>query len=447
MSGKLALVLFVLFLPSLLHAEVASHGMVVSGTLEVEGAVETGGGGAQKLESILEPRLEGRLPGGFALTAIVRLRGDPWDELEPGSPDQHELARSTRRLRLGDHGDVELREIYLARSLFGGFLTIGKQQVVWGQADGLKVLDVVDPQDFREFILDSFEDSRIPLWTVNFETRLPVGALQLLWIPDPTVHDIPEIGSAYELTARTLVPRPPPGVEIEFGDLRAPRRIIADSDAGMRWAGTFDGLDVSLCYLYRTDDVPVLYRTIEVDLVDLVILDPEVTVEPSYERSHLAGGTFSTVFGSLVIRGEAGVSVGRFYSTDDITDRDGVVRANEVATVLGFDWQGFRDTFLSLQIFQSTISHREPQMLRDRVQWNATAFARRQLWNETLTAQAIWLQGLDFFDGLVRPRLAYRLADELLVWAGADVFYGSGAGAFGQFSARDRIVTGVELSL
>jgi hypothetical protein len=40
--------------------------------------------------------------------------------------------------------DVEWKETYF---------TIGKQQVVWSKADGLKVLGVVNPQSFREFIM------------------------------------------------------------------------------------------------------------------------------------------------------------------------------------------------------------------------------------------------------------------------------------------------------
>ena len=74
----------------------------------------------------------------------------------------------------GDRVDVELRELFVQGKIGPAWLRAGKQQVVWGQADGLKVLDVVDPQDFREFILPTFEDSRIPLWTLN--TEIPIGA-------------------------------------------------------------------------------------------------------------------------------------------------------------------------------------------------------------------------------------------------------------------------------
>jgi len=52
--------------------------------------------------------------------------------------------------------EAELREFYLETDWGKSYFTFGKQQVVWGKADGLKVLDVVNPQSFREFILEDF---------------------------------------------------------------------------------------------------------------------------------------------------------------------------------------------------------------------------------------------------------------------------------------------------
>jgi hypothetical protein len=52
-------------------------------------------------------------------------------------------------------------------------LRLGKQQVVWGTADGIKLLDIINPTDFREFVQNTMEDSRITVWMAKAE--LPVG--------------------------------------------------------------------------------------------------------------------------------------------------------------------------------------------------------------------------------------------------------------------------------
>ena len=52
----------------------------------------------------------------------------------------------------------------------------GKQQVVWGTADGMKLLDVINPTDYREMAQNTMEDSRIPVWMLNAETDAADGS-------------------------------------------------------------------------------------------------------------------------------------------------------------------------------------------------------------------------------------------------------------------------------
>ena len=75
----------------------------------------------------------------------MRARAVSEDNLEPGRPEQRERSSFNRRWILGDAADAELREFYLDGQVGRTFLRIGKQQIVWGQADGLRVLDVVNP--------------------------------------------------------------------------------------------------------------------------------------------------------------------------------------------------------------------------------------------------------------------------------------------------------------
>lgn len=70
---------------------------------------------------------------------------------------------------------------------------IGKQQVVWGETDGLRLMDIINPSDYsKDFILrDSdagYEETRIPLWLIKgeyyfgeFGNQLNDVALELIW--------------------------------------------------------------------------------------------------------------------------------------------------------------------------------------------------------------------------------------------------------------------------
>jgi len=61
------------------------------------------------------------------------------------------------------------RELYVDTEAAGWALRLGKQQVVWGTADGIKLLDIINPTDFRELNQNAMEDSRIPVWMINAE--------------------------------------------------------------------------------------------------------------------------------------------------------------------------------------------------------------------------------------------------------------------------------------
>lgn len=74
-----------------------------------------------------------------------------------------------------------LREFYFDTNGGGWDFRLGKQQVVWGTADGIKLLDIINPTDYRELNQNVSEDSRIPVWMVNAEKEFDNGGnLQLI---------------------------------------------------------------------------------------------------------------------------------------------------------------------------------------------------------------------------------------------------------------------------
>ncbi len=416
--------------------------VVLSAETDLRWAIGTGRGFTQTAEVLVQPEMEIDLSENITLTTIGRFRGDAFDELEPGHPSQRTRSHLSKRGILSPQADVELRELFVETSLGRTYLTIGKQQIVWGKADGLKVLDLVNPQTFREFILEDFEDSRIPLWSLNAEIPIDDLVVQLVWIPDPTYHEFTDSEGRYAFTAPIFVPKAPPGVPVTIEPVDKPGRLFLDSDVGVRVSTFWNGWDLTLNYLYYYDDFPIPFRS-----VSFTAMGPTVTVSPGYERSHLVGGTFSNAFGELTVRGELGYSTDRYFATSDPTDSDGVFETGELLYVLGFDWYGFTDTILSAQVFQLWLTNDRSGSVRDSGGTTLTFLAQRTFMNERLTTQVIWLQSANNGDGLLRPSLSYELNDELLLRLGADYFYGTKNGLFGQFNPNDRVTIRLEWSI
>jgi hypothetical protein len=418
------------------QAEGAIDNIEFSGTFESEWAIDVEADAVQKAEFVLMPEIGLDLAPSTRITVIGRLRADIADELEPDKSKQRNRADFSNRLFVGDDIDTELREAYIDTEISGTYLRVGKQQIVWGQADGLKVLDVLNPQSFREFILDDFEDSRIPLWTINAEIPVGDAMLQLLWIPDRTYDDIPEPGATFAFTSPLLVPTIPSGVPVTISPLESPSEFLGDSDVGVKLSAFVGGWDLSLNYAYHYFDRPVVRREIST---------AGVTVRQDYERTHLVGGTFSNVFGDFALRGEVGFSSDRYFLTNDTNDADGVIHSGELSYVMGLDYQGWRDWFVSAQVFQSYITDSGPSLVRDTVDTTATLLVQRDLMNEALQAEVLLIQNLNQRDGVLQASLEYEWRTNIRLKLGADIFYGKSQGIFGQFKEKDRLSIGLQI--
>ena len=394
----------------------------------------------QKFEFILEPELEIELPYNLKLTFIGRAKLDAFDELGFGDNSQPTYSNLTKRYLEQDHFELQLRELYIDGTLGEIYLRLGKQQIVWGKSDGLKVLDIVNPQSFREFILDDFDDSRIPLWTVNIEIPIREMVFQFVWIPDRTYHELADSGSIFEITSKLFVPEIPPGVKVKINSPERPESFFSDSDVGARLSTFWKGWDITLNYFYHYDDIPVLFQNVEI-----ISSEPFVTITPKFKRTHLVGGSFSNAFGNLTLRGEVGYSFNQYYISEEFNSK-GIEKGDELSYVLGLDWFGFTDSLISFQLFQSYILNTS-DIVNNKFDNTVSLLIERKLMNEALEFEVLWLQNINEGDGLIRPKVSFELKDNLLLKAGIDIFYGDKEGFFGQFREADRFIFGLEYGL
>ena len=68
-----------------------------------------------------------------------------------------------------DRHELTLREIFIDLYFDSFDIRIGKQQVIWGKADGVFINDIVNPLDLRYFLMQDFENIRmgIPMIKAN----------------------------------------------------------------------------------------------------------------------------------------------------------------------------------------------------------------------------------------------------------------------------------------
>jgi len=104
------------------------------------------------------------------------------DEIAEGATYHVELQAYNDSEAISDYEGNEsytqrdpLREAYIDTTYGDWAIRAGKQQVVWGTADGAKFLDMINPTDYSEMAQNQMEDSRIPVWMLNGEKYLDDG--------------------------------------------------------------------------------------------------------------------------------------------------------------------------------------------------------------------------------------------------------------------------------
>ncbi len=396
--------------------------------VELSGEVQVG-------EMNVRPRIDARFTDSVKLTGIALARADLVDKLEPGRPSNASRSSPSKRMTGGDRLELEIRELFLDFELGNSQLRLGKQQVVWGQADGLRILDLVNPLNYREFVLGDFENRRIPLWMLNTELEIGPARLQFLWIPDQTYDDIPNAKATFAFTSPTFRPALRPGEKAQLAQGDKPSRLLQDSDFGLRLSTFTGGWDLTANYLYHYQDQPVL----ELDRSDVI-----TTINPVYKRTHLIGGSASTAFGNYVLRSELGYSTHRYFSSTAHTN--GTTETQELSGVAGIDYSGWTNTFVSGQIFVGAIDQKDG-IIRERTTLTLSLLMQQTYLNDSISVELLAIHNIKNDDGLVQFDLGYQMSSSLVIKAGVDIFYGEQTQLFGQFDHRDRFRLMLEWSL
>lgn len=144
------------------------------------------------------------------------------------------------------YDEEDIREFYVGFDLTDRIkMTLGKQQVVWGESDGFQAMDVIHGLDFswRFGLEGENEELRKPLILANTEIAFPEldGTLQLIYRPG--WDKASDIGFTVDLFGGRWAAQPNHGVDTLALIPYNPDHPSGDTDEasyGFRWSGITD---------------------------------------------------------------------------------------------------------------------------------------------------------------------------------------------------------------
>ena len=162
--------------------------------------------------------------------------------------------------------EYKLREAFVDMVLPPFTIRLGRQQVVWGETDNFRALDVINPLDLRDhWSWEPWEDIRIPLWMARVIYDIgKIGPLEEsfiegIWIPwdfQPNKLALDTrrpwgfTGDGLAKVANSALI----GDELFNLDLTVrdgkPSKKLKNGQAGVRFKAVWGGIDFSLNYFY-----------------------------------------------------------------------------------------------------------------------------------------------------------------------------------------------------
>jgi hypothetical protein len=319
--------------------------------------------------------------------------------------------------------DYSLRQAFLDIYYEDFDLRIGKQQIIWGKADGVFITDIISPRDLSEFLLPDFEEIRIGINAFKLNYYLGNSTIEAVWIPlfQPTIQ--PEANSIWS----PQMPDFPLPVNYDESSLAIDNKL-SNSELAFKYSHLGNAIDFELMAAYLWDDNPAMHIYSQPD--------SSLLLRPEHHRLPMMGASFGKPLGGAVISGEGAYYLGKKFSAEDLSV-NGIKEKDYLHYLLGYDhnWFGLN---VSFQFIQEYILNYETDLRNDEVSSTLTFLIFKDFLRETLRLDMFGYYGINRSEALLRPKVAYKLADGFEAQLGANIFVGN-EGNLGQYDNNDMI--------
>jgi hypothetical protein len=315
--------------------------------------------------------------------------------------------------------DAEVGEAWLAGPVAERVdVAVGRQVVIWGRSESLRVLDVLNPLDNREPGRVDLEDIRRPVSMLNVKGYAGDWSAALIAIPEIRFDANPVVGSDFF-----------PGI-FEPHERRPDH--FQDTEVAGAVNGIFSGWDVSFHGAWFWNDAPRLDDSLVPRLV--------------HDRLWMVGSGGNYTIGGWLLKTELAYLDGLGFT--GVRDEKGRFDA-----LVGVEYYGLSDTTLVVEVVERHVfSHerairRAPNFTREDSQEIALRLTRN-FWSDTLHATLVGIVlGLDARDGgVARFDLDYDVLDALTVGVGLLLYQQGDLPPLSTWADNDRVIFKVKWS-
>ena len=370
------------------------------------------------LDTYHAARTEGK---GEWLASRTRARGEL--TLEKGGARLFVSMNAIYNALLKEQTGITLREAYLSYANAHIDLRAGRQIIIWGVADALRLTDQISPMDYTEFLAQDYDDIRTPVNAFRLRLVRQAFNVELVCIPVSDFFTLPT-DERNPWAAHIDAPMP-----YTFDlDSRKPKTRLRNVEFGGRLSVNLSGIDFSFCGLHTWNKMPAFSYAV----------DPSgaaMTVVGHYRRLTMFGADVSFPVGRFVVRGELAANLNEVQNAEFGSEVQG---RNVFNALLGVDWYAGNDWMLSAQYAHKHVGGSIEGLSVLRNTGVATVRVSKELFRNTLALSSFAY--IDVSHGGVFNRLSckYDLNDQISLTAGYDYFHAD-AGMFAMYSRNSEV--------
>ena len=408
-----------------------------------------------------------------ASRSIAQIKG----EVSAGSSYAVIFAAAEYNYRNPARTGFRLNEAYYRYSGEIWDISVGRQVIVWGQADGFKLTDVLSARDSSEFIAFSGDDARLPSDSIRLRFFHDLFTFEAIAVPFFTPNKLPRFGFEdgaknglyYIDTPNFYDTKTPLGsIPIQYTKTESEKpKMFTDTEAAARFSFFLPGIDFSVSGFYGWDKNP---RFVKSGYAKKGLFNPAGTHHPllnpyvpkelhtnlneEYYRIGMAGIDAAIPAGDVTIRLETAWVGGRYFepknllteksvndlkkqTPDDVTLEFNSPKKHQLLMLAGIDWIKSSWT-LSAQYFEDLILNHKNDIERPMHKGFVSLSVSKTFLRDTLKLSASGVIDINYGSTSSTYSVSYAITDNINFALGGDV-YTKGYDGKGDFAALHKI--------
>jgi len=313
--------------------------------------------------------------------------------------------------------EAEFQEVYIQGPLLKNLdLKVGRQIVVWGNSDNIRVVDVLNPLDNREPGLVDIEDLRLPATMSKLDYYFGKWNLSGIAVHEIRFNKNPVFGSEF-FPFETPLP-----------EEKKPDSTFENTEYAMALNGVFSGWDISFYWARFFNDQSHMER---ISLFQF---------EQHHSRLSMVGTAIDIALGNWLLKSETAYLKGmEFFALPG-------EKKSRIDVIAGIEYSGFTNTTISLEAVNRHIEDFDPALENPPDSAKEDAFQgvlrySADFLHDTLQVVVLLsVLGVDKEDGAFeRFSVEYDVTDAFSVKAGLVAYQSGDNTLFGHIGDKDRL--------